>query len=472
MRNNNKKYNIILWMIILCLLSGCSAKDVDMDILAKRLFIDKEEQVESSVSDSTAQINGMETMGHGAYDCKDTAAVSKLDFENSKITLLNHNTAKEYTLDFSQIMQIKDKHNQNISMGQVQVGDIVDVCFQKSTKLLIALNKSTSEFIYENVVDYDIDRDRMEISFGGNKLSLDKRMVIRENGDKLKLEDINDNDVLRVSGVGQDVYCIFITQGHGYLRLSGAEYFYGGWISVGKQVCRITKDMILTVPVGSHVVSVRNDGHGGQKDVTIYSGEETTLNVEDLKGEEIKTGKIIFTTTPYDATILIDGKIINRDEPLELEYGVHSMIVEADGYESISQFIKIGQESATLDIKLEPNESTTSPDPDEELPEAGEVDIDTGVYYIRVTSPIGAEVYLDGVYIGVAPTSIEKKEGKHVIILKKDGCHTKSYTIQVNSEEKDLDLSFSELEPKLGIDDADEKEAKSSGKIEEEEQNP
>jgi len=458
MRINKQFFNIIICLLLLCMICGCSAKNISMDQLATDLFIDKQGAAETESADNNAQIKGMETMGHGAYDSKDTAAVSKLDFSNSTITLLNHNTSREYTLDFSQILQIKDRHNQNISMQQVQVGDIVDVCFQKSTKLLISLVQSPSGFIYENVTDYDIDRDRMEISFGGNRFSLDKKMVIREEGEKLNLEEINDEDVIRVSGVGQDVYCIFITQGHGYLKLTGAEYFYGGWISVGKQVMRITKDMILTVPVGSHTVSVRNEGHGGQKEVKIYSGEETVLNVEDLKGEEIKTGKIVFTTTPFDATILIDGKIINRDEPLELEYGVHSMIVEASGYESLSQYIKIGQESATLDIQLEPSESTSEPEAEEVLPEPGEVDVDTGVYYIRVTAPVGAEVYLDGVYIGVAPTSVEKKEGKHVIILKKDGCHTKSYTIQVNSEEKDLDLSFSELESKLGNEKTEENE--------------
>ena len=54
-------------------------------------------------------------------------------------------------------------------------------------------------------------------------------------------------------------------------------------------------------------------------------------------------------------------------------------------------------------------------------------------------------VYLDGNYIGLSPCSFKKVPGVHVIILRKTGYETKSYTVQVDSDSKDASYSFAEL---------------------------
>ena len=66
-------------------------------------------------------------------------------------------------------------------------------------------------------------------------------------------------------------------------------------------------------------------------------------------------------------------------------------------------------------------------------------------YKVHIDSPVGAEVYLDGNYIGIAPVDFEKKAGNYVVSLRKTGYQTRSYTLQVDSEEKDVTYSFSEL---------------------------
>ena len=63
-----------------------------------------------------------------------------------------------------------------------------------------------------------------------------------------------------------------------------------------------------------------------------------------------------------------------------------------------------------------------------------------------VESPEGAEVFVDGIYIGIAPiSSIKPEAGSHVITLSKNGYITRSYTVSVPGDEKDVTLSFSEL---------------------------
>ena len=69
-------------------------------------------------------------------------------------------------------------------------------------------------------------------------------------------------------------------------------------------------------------------------------------------------------------------------------------------------------------------------------------------YKVYIDNPAGAEVYLDGNYIGVCPVSFQKTSGMHVITLRKSGYETRSYTISVDNEKRDASYSFVELDKK------------------------
>ena len=69
----------------------------------------------------------------------------------------------------------------------------------------------------------------------------------------------------------------------------------------------------------------------------------------------------------------------------------------------------------------------------------------TTYYKVYIDAPEGAEVYLDGTYVGVVPCSFRKEEGSHVVTLSKTGYVTRSYTITVDSEDKDVSFSFVDL---------------------------
>lgn len=62
-----------------------------------------------------------------------------------------------------------------------------------------------------------------------------------------------------------------------------------------------------------------------------------------------------------------------------------------------------------------------------------------------IDAPTGAELYLDGSYVGVVPTNFAKKAGTYVISLRKEGYQTRSYTLQIDDAKKDVSYSFSDL---------------------------
>lgn len=69
----------------------------------------------------------------------------------------------------------------------------------------------------------------------------------------------------------------------------------------------------------------------------------------------------------------------------------------------------------------------------------------TGSYKVYIDGPSGAEVYVNGNYVGIAPVSFKKEEGTVTVTLRKDGYNTRSYTLSIDGEAKDVNYSFSAL---------------------------
>jgi len=66
---------------------------------------------------------------------------------------------------------------------------------------------------------------------------------------------------------------------------------------------------------------------------------------------------------------------------------------------------------------------------------------------IHVEAPVGAAVYFDGEYVGVAPVSFQKVSGEHTIIFRQNGYETKSYTVTISASKTDSHYSYPALEP-------------------------
>ena len=104
-------------------------------------------------------------------------------------------------------------------------------------------------------------------------------------------------------------------------------------------------------------------------------------------------------------------------------------------------YFKVGAASGGLEVTME----RETPDTEEES--SSESSSTISRFVVRIDGPEGAEVYLNGGYIGIAPVSFGKEAGTHIITLRKTGYETRSYTIQVDSEEKDIAYSFADLAP-------------------------
>lgn len=404
---------------------------------------------EDSASSEAGRVDtGFVVPGPESYDSADTAVLVDKDREEGTVTFLNLELGKRYTLSLDGTTKLCDKYGDAISIDQIEKGDIVDVTFLKTKKHLTTMRLSEHSWIHADVKRYEMNAVRGDVTIGEETFKLTGDTQYLSGGQSIEFMDLNAADVLTFQGIGNQVLSVRVERGHGYLRLEGDENFVGGWIEVGQSIIqRITEDMLLLVPEGSYQVNISHKGGGGVKSVKIDRNEETVLDISDLEIPEPQTGTVLFSVSPAETQLYVDGAGVDASVPLTLEYGLHQLIARADGYQSITQYIRVAQESLAYDVVLEPMKADEGDETlwDSESDSTDSADPVTDYYKVYVDAPEGAEVYLDGNYVGIAPCSFKKVEGSHVIILRMAGYETRSYTVQVDGEEKDMSFSFADL---------------------------
>ena len=422
----------ILMVILAVLLTACKNP------------LSGKENGEAGESDTESRGTGFVVTGPYSYDSADTAILVDRDEKEGTVSFLNLDLGKQYTLSVDGTTRFYDKYGDSISLSQVQTGDIVDVTFLKSKKHLTTLQLSPSAWSFTNVEKYEFNMVRNEVSIGSEVYKLNSNTQYLSEDRKMDSMDLNPSDVLGFQGIDNQVLTVRVEKGHGYLRLANDENFIGGWIEIGQsQIQKISEDMLVLVPEGSYQVNISNKGGGGTKSVVINRNEETTLDIGDLEIPEPQYGMVLFSVDPSSTEIYIDGSKVDISEPVSLLYGIHQMIARAEGYQSVTQYIRVAQESAGINVVLDANAG----EEEEESTSASESSAATATdyYKVYVDAPEGAEVYLDGNYVGISPCSFKKTTGAHVITLRRTGFETRSLTVQIDEEEKDLSYSFADL---------------------------
>ena len=175
---------------------------------------------------------------------------------------------------------------------------------------------------------------------------------------KIKLSDIGELDELRLIGMNKEILSVSVTTGHGVISVKNTDIFEGSFIQVGRKIfAEITGEFSMEVPEGNYMVTVANKGYGGSKEITVERDETTVIDLDELKGEGPKKGKISFAIADEEenqlhATLKIDGKTVSYADALELDYGIHSIQASAPGFEVFSKKLFVNSEQAEIKIAL------------------------------------------------------------------------------------------------------------------------
>ena len=309
------------------------------------------------------------------YDSEDAAVVVKKNIEEGTIQLQNIATAKRYTLNYNGTTRIFDKNDVALSMQQLKEGSVVTVRFYKADKSLSYVKEHADALSLPNLSNYELDLRNGKITIGANTYLLSSNVVVVSDGRETEPWELNAVDVISVWGYQDRIYGINVEKGHGYLRLENEDYFVNGWVDVGDKVIqKIEEDMLLVVPEGTFNAMVSHKGSSAMQEINFARNEEMVWDLGSVEITVVQTGKIIFTLTPATARMAIDGREVDTSKPVELEYGLHSMRIVAEGYDTVAQYIKVAEPSANINVELEKSSEPESKEPESEQDKKSEED--------------------------------------------------------------------------------------------------
>ena len=451
-RRRGRQVYLYLFFLLVCLVfTGCGEREITVPVY------DEEPEAVDEIS---------------AF-----VIVSNIDEVNGKISLKTVSYDTELILSYNGGTDVQDKYVDVLSMSRVEPGTVADIVYDGNRDKLISLHVSKNEKVQkvEHISGAKVDILENTITWGGSTYRMSDGVTAFSENTEINLSEICSEDQISVWLYNDIVCSVYVELGHGYLRLTDYAGYIGGMVEVGYDVIvPVTEDMLLTVREGEYTLRIAKGDDVGTKKVEVVRNQETILSLADIAIEPKQMGSVMFQVTPSDADVYIDGKRVNTEGAVELSYGKHSILIRANGYESYSADFNVKYAYKVKEYKLTPEGATTesgTTSKNSTRTQAGETTERTTkeetattekatettteggnstankqtANKLIIAAPSGASVYFDGEYVGVAPISLTKVTGSHIITLSQNGYLSKSYTITLTDDGKDTTQTYDAL---------------------------
>ncbi|MFV0341767.1 MAG: PEGA domain-containing protein [Anaerocolumna sp.] len=392
-----------------------------------------------------------------------TGVIKSIDEENKHIILMNTVDKKEYLLEYTGGTNFLNKYGKVSVVQSIPIGEIVEATYNKVTAKLTQIKVSDKAFDYQGISNWRIDQDVDSFVIAESNYKYVEEMVVVRDEKLIGIKELDETDEITIKGFDREIYSVMVTKGHGTLRFSNYEDFYGGIAYIGaRYIVPVIEDLIVTVREGKYQVTLEIGDFSGSIPILAVAGEEVLVDMSAFKKPVVETSLVRFVIKPDGADLYVDNLLI--DNPLEtsLDYGEHTVLVSLGGYTTYTGTLTVEEPTKTVMIDLAESSTEGVEDDDAEDSENadGTTDTDTDISdndgtneyeeveaenYIHVESPEGASVYVNGDFKGSAPVSFPKQNGTLYITLIKSGYTTKTYTVEVKDDDKDVTLDFNEM---------------------------
>ena len=201
-------------------------------------------------------------------------------------------TGTEYEVPYTGSTDIQDAYGKIKAASTMDMGGIYDVYVDKKGKA-VKIHGNSDAWVRYDVSGITVDENSRKLSIGASNMIYESYTVVLSGEERISIAQLVDQDKLVIRGVGEKVYSVNVTAGHGYLKFTGVDALVGGYVSIGnKQLLGVTKDMLVTAPVGTHTVNVRNGNLSASKTVTIAKDETTSVDFLKYKVIPVKMGAV------------------------------------------------------------------------------------------------------------------------------------------------------------------------------------
>lgn len=412
----------------------------------------------------------------GDYDA--LVLVLGVEIEQNVIRVYEPGTDAVYELVYDGTTDIRNRFGAVIAGSQVDADTIAEVSFDSESNYLYSLRQLEADWRYEKQEGVVLNTEKGMLTVAGNNYRFANGVAVLENGNAISLSELAAVDELTVMGMGDRVFLIERSKGHGSLMLQNLDAFFGGSFYIeGKKAETVNGDMNLTVREGEYRFALENGDLYAERTLTIQREIPAYWDLSEFLPQEPKTGMVEFLIEPAGAELYIDNGLQENTAFAELEYGEHVVGVYMNGYVGWTGKITVSSDEMLFSVSLVPEVTPTPiasltevPEPTEQ-PEPTDIPSDMELPITDVTPSPGPDVTpetgqeeqesteeetvqtvqlvwyptsvvsVDSVYVGTTDASgvltTEMRYGTHVIELTRillDGTtYPKKYTVDVDA---------------------------------------
>ena len=345
---NRRITYVLLLTMMLGLLTGCgSGGDTGNESLYFHTSMDAgvETQEEAATEENEAQ--------------PELYLIAEIDQIEESLRLYRYENGMEYRYYYGTGTRFYNKYGDRSTVMDFTVGAVITIGEVDSEGILREARVSDAVWTYDNVSRFSVEEERHIFEIADTRYTYDDSIYVFSDDERVDLDVVAQGDTLSIVGLDKKILSVRVTTGQGILELANTELFEGSFLQLGTRIfAEITPDMQLTVEEGTYNLIVANNGWGGNREVTIARGETTVVDLDELKGEGPKLGKIQFVVDVADAVLVLDGEEVDYTDPIEIPYGSHSLGVYANGYDAWERNLYVNSEEATIVIQLKDEEGT------------------------------------------------------------------------------------------------------------------
>lgn len=299
--------------------------------------------------------SGVETATEEETQAEESSlyTVSGVDTTLSTMTFLNIDTGRYEQYSYTDGTIFKDRHGSLISAASMVPGKVVTLTLRDKDLILEKVEQSADAWEMDDIGKFSYNEEDKIFTIGDTKYSYDEELQVFSGDAAIELSAVTGQDTLRIQGIDRKVLSVSVTTGHGVIQLVNTQALEGGWLSLNhKNYYKITENMQLEVPEGTYELTVAGNGYGGSTEVVVTRNEQTSVDVDSIKGEDPKYCTLTFAVDVAGALMYIDGSQVDYTQPLQLQYGIHSIQITADGYDTWSKRLYVNSPEAQIEIAL------------------------------------------------------------------------------------------------------------------------
>ena len=344
------KRSFFLFLILILVLQGCSPATGAMSDTAEPVQASQETAAEPEEEEYDAA--ALRRAEEEAL-MNDSYLLEELDTREERIILKSLTTGRRYRFAYGLATQFLDKWGNRTSQTSFVKGSIVNIG-KAADNVLSSISLSKDAWIVEDLTNFTYDGDKELFKIGNTNYRIRPSVNVFSGSLTVTMEDVTENDHLRVVGLDREVVSVTVTTGHGYIALMNTDFFKDSMIAIGSKIYATVKgDTVVPVSAGKYKITVAKDGYGGSTRIRVHKNETVTVDLSTLKGNGPKKCNLLLKTSIDGVKAYIDGKKVKCNKRFEIAYGQHRLRVEVPDYETWQKTLQVNSSKASISLDPE-----------------------------------------------------------------------------------------------------------------------